>query len=162
MFSLLAALAASAQPGPASPAPDLGRTAWIFSTVGHSEFCPAGNVIVDLTTGRFDLTPRAPRHVCEKAGLERPRKKGRLAGMRLAELRAAYLQALSEGLESQACQEGNQPKDIVIISNGGTPVLVVTSGRGSLSAPDDLTCWSKAANALYDHLDEAFESYQQR
>jgi hypothetical protein len=156
MPALLAALLAATQAPPSPTAAVLGGTAQVFSTVGHSEWCPAGNVTLDLRTGRYALTPTAPRRVCENVGLERPVRKGRLAGRRLTAVRAAYLRVLSEGLESPVCQAGRRPQDYIVVSNGGTPILVVTSGRGSLSAPDELTCWSEAASGLHDILDEAF------
>lgn len=159
MLALLATLIAAAHPPDPAPAVRLGRTAWIFATVGHSEFCPAGNLILDLKTGRYTLTPRASRRTCQQAGLERPVVRGRLAGARLAGVRTAYLRSLSEGLESELCREGGRPENITI-SNGGTPVLVATNGSGSGSAPDDLSCWSEAATALHDALDEAFDGQQ--
>jgi len=70
-------------------------------------------------------------------------------------LRAAYLRVLSEGLESELCREGGRPRDL-IISNGGTPILALTSGWATSSAPDDLSCWSEAATALHDALDRVF------
>ena len=87
--------------------------------------------------------------------------KGRLAAEKLAAIRTAFLRATSEGFESAACREGKK-LDEIVISNGGTPILVATSGIGSLSAPDDLTCWSKAATDLQHLLDDAFSAYHQR
>lgn len=155
MLTILTALAAvSMQPNAAAKPPTLGRTAWVFSTVGQSEWCPAGNVMLDLVTGRYSLTRRASRRVCSDRGLERPVKKGRLPGTQLAEVRAAYQGALAEGLESHACRYG-EPHDIVL-SNGGARVLVVVDGYAARSAPDDLSCWSTSANALFALMDHMF------
>ena len=155
MVPFLAALIAPVQPAQAPTPATLGRTAWIFSTVGHSEFCPAGNVSVDLRTGRYTLTQRAPRRVCDEVSLERPVKTGTLVGKPLARLRGAYLRVVTEGFESAACREGAARQEIVI-SNGGTPILVLTTGRGTGSAPDDLGCWNEATTALHDALDDTF------
>src|SRR5258708_28858776 len=87
----------------------VGQTAWVFSTVGQSEWCPAGNVMLDLRTGRYSLTPRAPRGVCNDPKLERPVTHGTLAGGQLASARSAYLRAVSEGLKSSACRNGRHP-----------------------------------------------------
>ena len=163
MLSFLTALAtATAQPVAAPNSPALGRTAWIFSTVGHSEWCPPGHVMLDLTTGQYSLTPKAERRVCGDRRLERPIKKGTLSGQQLASVRAAYGRILSEGFESQKCLDG-QPHDI-IISNGGTPTLVVAAGYATRSAPDDLSCWGAAANTLHDLLDRLFspDDYRRR
>jgi hypothetical protein len=157
MLAFLAALLVAGQPAAPSSAAALGRTAWIFSTVGHSEWCPAGNVKLDLGTGRYAFTATAPRRTCNDAGLERPIRTGTLEPERLAAVRAAYLRARSDGLTNPACRDGGRPKDIVI-DNGGTPVLVLTSGAETGSAPDDLSCWSEAAGALHDVLDDLFSS----
>lgn len=155
MVPLLAALIATVQPASIPQRVALGRTASIFSTVGHSEFCPAGNVTVDLRTGHYAVTLRAARRVCNDVGLERPVGKGKLFGQNLAALRTAYLRVLSDGLESSVCRGGGRPQDI-IVNNGGTPVLALTTGRATASAPGDLSCWSEAATALHDTLDRIF------
>lgn len=161
MLSLAAALLAASQPAPSSATVALGRTAWVFSTVGHSEFCPPGHVRLDLTTGRYALTARAPRRVCNEARLERPVSMGRLGAGRLAAVRAAYLRILTEGFMSRACRNGERREEIVV-NNGGTPILVLATGAETGSAPDDLGCWSDAASALHHVLDDAFRSAQRR
>jgi len=153
MLTLLAALVAATQSPP--KAVSLGQTAWIFSTIGHSEFCNPGHVRLDLRSGRYSLTARAPRSVCNKKGLKRPVRSGTLRDHSLGKLRAAYQDVLVEGLENPVCRSGGKPQDI-IISNGGTPILLLATGRAVASAPDDLTCWSKSATALHEALDDAF------
>jgi len=153
MLPLLVALMVAVQPSPNAVA--LGRTAWIFSTIGHSEFCNPGHARLDLQTGRYTLTARAPRRICDQPGLERSVRSGTLVDGSLARLRDAYQRALTEGMESPVCREGGKSQDI-IISNGGTPILLLATGRAVRSAPDDLSCWSNAATALHDALDEAF------
>jgi hypothetical protein len=159
MFELLALFTGVSQPAP-PPKPTLGKTAWIFSTVDHSEFCPAGNVRVDLNSGRYEHVARASRGACNNARLERPVRSGRLRGHALTAIRTAYLRVLDEGLETQACQEGNGG-DKTLISNGGTPILLLATGRFSAAAPDNLTCWTGAASRLQDLLDKTFSSTRQ-
>ena len=161
MFPLLVSLLLAAQPAPAAEAAASGRTQWLFATVGQSEWCPAGNVRLDLRTGRYAFTARAPRRTCHAPGLERPIVTGRLTGARLAAIRAAAAPIWREGLDDPACRDGRRPQRIVV-SNGGTQVLVMTDGRGTLSAPDDLSCWSAAAYDLHARLDEAFRSAEGR
>ena len=156
MFPLLAALLAASHSAADSKPPPLGRTAWIVATVEHSEWCPAGNVRLHLRTGRYSLTRRAPRQVCGGA-IERPVTTGTLDPERLAAIQAAALRVVMEGFESPACENGEHPEDI-IVSNGGTPTLVLTTGFATGSALDDLSCWSEAATALHDLLDETFTS----
>jgi len=150
-------LAFLATPAPARTALPPGGTEWIFSTIGHSEFCNPGHVRLDLRTGRYDLTARAPRRICDKPGLERPVVNGTLAAEALETLRIAYRRVLADGLESRACREGRRPQGgMVLISNGGTPILLVATGRAVGSPPDDLTCWSEAATAFHHALEKAF------
>ena len=156
MFPLLATLILAAQP-PAPSAASPAGTARIFSTVGHSEWCPAGNATVDLGTGRYSLTPRAPRPRCNDAGLDRPRLEGVLSGGTLAAVRAAYGRVLTEGLRKPVCR--GPDGEVVIVSNGGTPILVLTTGALTASAPENLACWTDAADKLHQALEEAFSSY---
>lgn len=156
MLSMIAALLAASHAAADSKPLPLGRTAWIVATVEHSEWCPAGNVRLHLRTGRYSLTRRAPRRVCG-AAIERPVRTGTLDRERLAAIRAAASRVVMEGFESPACEKGEKPEDI-IVSNGGTPTLVLTTGFATGSAIDDLTCWSDAATALHDLLDETFAS----
>lgn len=130
------------------------QTATIFSTIGHSEWCPAGNVQLDLRTGDYVLTARAPRPICHDADLERPREKGRLDQARLLAVRESYRRVQAEGVSQ--CRAGCG--EAVVISNGGTPILVLTNGVGTVAAPDYLGCWSRAASDLHHALDEAFRS----
>jgi hypothetical protein len=135
-----------------------GRTAIVFSTAGHSEWCPAGNVTLDLGTGRYTLTVTAPRRLCGRPDLERPIRTGRLDAAPLATIRSAYRLAAKEGLDG--CDNGSPTT--IIVSNGGTPVVVLTSGAGTMAAPDDLSCWSGSAHALHRALEDAFSSFRQR
>ncbi|MEA3048480.1 MAG: hypothetical protein QOG84_316 [Sphingomonadales bacterium] len=159
MLPILAATLAAAQP--ARPASGLGPTARVFATIGHSEFCPAGNVRLDILTGRNELTGRAARRECGRRGLERPVANARLDGGRLTAIRAAYRRALAEVPESPECREGKHPAAFVV-SDGGTPILVVATGALTMGAPDDLSCWSAAANALGGALDDSFRDAHQR
>ncbi|MGZ9100424.1 MAG: hypothetical protein ACXW3O_12035 [Brevundimonas sp.] len=134
---------------------DHRRTAVVLGTVGQSEWCPAGNVRVDLETGEYALTARAPRAVCQDLDLERPIVEGRLDGSRLRALQQAFQRTITDGLND--CRGGRHP-DEIIISNGGLRVLVVTHGRATDAAPTDLSCWTEAARALHDLLDETFPS----
>jgi len=161
MLSLLAALLAASQPAPAPDLPALGRTAWVFATVDESEWCPAGNVRVDLRTGSYSHTPTASRPVCIDRRLERPVSTGRLDAARLVAVRAAYLRAVADGLDHPACRDGGRPQTIVI-SNAGPRILVLATGARTVSPPDDLSCWSDAANALHELLRQTFAPERRR
>lgn len=119
-----------------------GRTATIFATIDRSEWCPAGNVRIDLVTGRFTLTSGASRDVCNDTGLQRPVRNGQLDEAPLAKLRTAYAAAQKQGLSQ--CDGGKKP-DRIIVSNGGPAILVLTNGARTIAAPDQLGCWTDAA-----------------
>jgi hypothetical protein len=113
-------------------------------------------VRLDLRTGRYELVVRGRRPSCIDLKHERPAGTGTLGRKPLAAVRAAYLRVFREGLEKPICQEGGRPEDITV-SNGGTPILILVNGVQTVSAIDDLSCWSDAASALHDLLDETFE-----
>jgi len=155
MFMLIAAALAATQPAPPPSDSAPGRTAWLVATIGHSEWCPAGNVRLDLASGRYQVTGTAPRRSCGTAGLERPVRSGVLAGRPLREARAAFRRATGESLTSRACRDGRQPEQIVI-SNGGDRIMLLTNGRRTEAAPEEQGCWSAAATALHAWLDRQF------
>lgn len=161
MAPLFAALSASTQSPLALKPGTFGQTAWVFSTIAHSEWCPAGNVMLDLRSGEYRLTARAPRRTCHDASVGRPATTGRLQQASLGALRAGYTRAIAQGLANADCEQGRQPTKS-IITNAGTPVLVLTNGQRTFAAPADLSCWSQAADALHDALDRAFPATRQR
>ena len=155
-WALLMMLAASAcaSSNPTS-IDDETRTAVIFGTIGQSEWCPAGNVRVDLETGRYVLTARASRDVCQNADLERPTAEGTLNAAKVRTLRRAFQRATLGGLDG--CRGGQRLRqDEIVISNGGLHVLVVTDGHHTGAAPTDLSCWTDAAWVLHRILDDTF------
>lgn len=158
MLKLMLALVTAALMPPLPQVGGKGQTARLFATVGMSEFCPHGNVSLDVTSGRYEFTPRAPRRICNDANLERPVYRGVLPHREVETIRAAYARVLSEGLGETGCN----PEGAMVVSNGGTPILVITTGAYSASAPDDAVCRSDAANALLDILEEIFASRQGR
>jgi hypothetical protein len=153
-------LLAANQSAPSNP-DGLGHSAWVFATVEHSEWCPAGNVRLDLQTGRYAFTAGAPHSICHGAGLERPVTTGRLAADRLAAIRAAAARARTEGFVHPSCRGGPR-RDEIVVNNAGRPILVLTNGAGTASAPEMWSCWSTAASALYALLDDTFRSVQRR
>lgn len=154
MIPLLVALLAVAQP--LSPSLETVRSGLIISTLGHSEWCPPGNVRLDLDTGRYLLLPRAPRPTCSERGVETPARQGSLARADLDRVRTAALRVQSEGILNPECRAGGKPRSLVM-TNGGVPQLVLSTNKGVTWAPRDLGCWSEAGFALHDTLDAAFQ-----
>jgi len=136
-----------------------GRTATIFATIDRSEWCPAGNVRLDLVTGRFALTSGASRDVCQTKDLQRPVRDGQLDEAQLGALRTAYSHAQELGLT--LCAGGKRP-DRIVFSNGGPSILVLTNGAQTTAAPDDLACWTDAAIGLDRTLQQTFGTAPRR
>jgi len=127
----------------------------ILSTVGHSEWCPPGSVRVDLDTGRYLLAPRAPRATCNEPSRRPAVRRGALAGATLERVRAASLRLQADGMLNPDCRAGGKPRTLVI-TNGGTPRLTLSTDQGVVWAPDDLSCWSEAGRNLHEALEEIF------
>ena len=155
MLGIVTALMLAGQPAVSRDDFRPGQTASIFSTIGGTEWCPAGHVQIDLITGTYSLTPVALRERCEDPDLERAVKKGQLGKANLATLRTAFLHASGDGLNR--CPPGTRPEGI-IVSNGGPAILLMVTGARSAAAPDDLSCWSEAAVLLSRTLETMFES----
>jgi hypothetical protein len=138
-----------------APEPGSSRSAWVFATVGHSEWCPPGTVRLHLGTGHYTLMAPRTWRTCRRPPFRSRVRTAALAADELADVRAAYHHALSEGLDNPACRNGGRP-DEVVISNGGMPRLWLTNVERTASPPRDLTCWSEAARELHRVLDNAF------
>jgi len=152
---LVAWAAVAAAAGATAPDTESSRSASVFTTVGHSEWCPPGTVRLDLGTGRY--TVRAPRswRICRRPAYRSRIRTAVLAGGELATVRAAYRRVVSEGLEDPVCRNGGRPERF-IISNGGTPILRVTSRGRTVAPPNDRNCWSDAALGLHRLLNDMF------
>lgn len=162
MVPLLLALFAVGQPGPPSDAHALGHSGVIVSTIGHSEWCPPGDMRLDLETGRYLVIRRAPRKTCNESNPEREVASGILALGQLQRVRAAALLVQTDGALNSDCRAGGKPLDHVVISNGGTPHLLLSTDRAFTWAPDDLSCWSEAVHDLYNALGDTFGTREWR
>ncbi|HMG47198.1 MAG TPA: hypothetical protein VK614_07035 [Allosphingosinicella sp.] len=158
----MAVAASATTPMPASGRnADLGYSASVFTTVGHSEWCPPGTVRLNLGAGRYAV--RAPRtwRACRRPAFPTRVRTAVLAADELAAVRAAYQRAASEGLAHPACRNGGRPERIVI-SNGGTPILRLTERARTISPPRDRNCWSDAALRLHRLLNDMFRPRGER
>lgn len=158
--SLLALIAAAAAAGPVHAFQRSGPAS-VFATIGHSEWCPPGTVRLDLASGRY--TVRAPRtwRTCRRPLFPSRVSTATLDPDRLARVRAAWRDAVSEGLESPACRNGGRPEGI-ILSNGGEPSLRLADRGRALVPPRDVNCWSAAAWRLHRLLEDLFDPDSRR
>lgn len=145
------AAASAATPVSASARePGSSRSASVFATVGHSEWCPPGTVRLDLGTGRYTVTAPRTWRTCRRPPYRSRVRTGALAADALAGVRAAYQVAVSEGLGTPACHGG------IVVGNGGIPSLRLTSSGRTMAPPDDASCWSHAAWRLQRLLNSLF------
>jgi hypothetical protein len=157
VFSALAVAAFAAGPTHASaPETGRGRPDSVFATVGHSEWCPSGHVRLDLDSGLYTLRAPSSWRVCRRPPFRSRIRQAVLAADQMAAVRAAYRNAVAEGLDNPACRNGLRRPDEVVIGNGGIPALRLTSRGQTLSPPRDLTCWSEAARHLHRVLGNMF------
>lgn len=158
LHALLVALVALAGGAADASARDAGpgRSASVFATVGHSEWCPPGNVRLNLGTGRYTVTAPSTWRTCRRPAFPSRVRTAVLAGDDLAAVRAAYRNAAVEGLEHPACRNGGRP-DRIVLSNGGTVTLRLTGRGRTLSPPGNASCWSDAAWALHRLLEDLFD-----
>jgi hypothetical protein len=152
---------AGAAAGASARDADSSRSASVFTTVGHSEWCPPGTVRLNLDTGRYTVTAPRTWRVCRRPPFRSRVRMAVLAADALAAVQAAYRNALSEGLGNPACQTGVRPRAIVV-GNGGTPSLRLTSSGRTMAAPNDFVCWSEAAWRLHRLLNDMFRPRGER
>ena len=150
---LAVALAACVRPAVRGEAPAPFVDDSVTADVARSEWVPPGVVSVDLRSGRYLLTPAPARG----APVRPPERSGRLTAAELAPIRSAFAAARVQGLVDPACANGGLPARIVV-SNAGTPALVLTTAEGQTSAPSQLGCWSDAARRLLQILEARFQA----
>ncbi len=154
-FAALTAVAGASVPAGAAERA-IGEPVSIFATIGHSEWCPRGNVRLELTTGRYRVTAPRTWRTCRRPPFRRRVSAGVLAPADLGSVILAFQRVRNEGLEQPACRNGGQP-EVVYLSNGGDPTLRLTSLGRTLSPPGNRSCWSDAAWGLHRLLEELFD-----
>ena len=132
------------------------RQGLVIADVARSEWTPPGEVTLDVRTGRYELKPAPPRSGSGGRGTGRIRR-GTLAPDQLRGVRIAWDEAVSEGLEHPRCRTGGPPPRI-IVSNAGTPRMVLADGGLTWSSPQNLGCWSEAGGRLHAVLETLFDA----
>ena len=133
-----------------------GAPVSIVASVGHSEWCRAGTVRLDLRSGRYTVQAPPTRRTCRTPTWPVAVRVGVLGDRDLTAVWTAWREAEASGLEDPACGRSAQGQRIVI-SNGGASILRVTRGRRTLAPPRDQGCWSEAARRLHSLLREDFD-----
>lgn len=126
----------------------------IAANVDVSEWGPPGTVDLDLSTGRYELQPAAPRGRRRVASRVLP-PVGTIGSAELAAVRHAYEAATAQGLVEPACQNGGPPPRVVV-TNAVTPFLQLTRNGATLAAPRNRGCWTVAADRLHRALEATF------
>ena len=128
----------------------------IFATVGWSEWCPPGQVIVDFYSGYYRWVVQNPRRICQTATTTELRE-GKLDLAQLVAVQKATETVLKDGINRPECTSGINPSNPVISNAAGPYFLVISSKVGSLSAAGDLGCWSDASVGLQRLLQRIFD-----
>lgn len=148
------ALGASGSVLAAAGDPEPGHSGTVFSTVGHSEWCPSGTVRLDLATGRYTVTAPPTWRECRRPPFRSRINAGVLDADELVRARDANRSAEAEGLEDPACRNGGRPDRIIV--SGRTPVLRMTNRARTLMAPAEHSCWSDAGLQFRRVLEDLF------
>lgn len=128
----------------------------VFATVGWSEWCPPGFVMVDLEIGRFEWIAQLRQPECAQAN-SRLIVKGQLPPNQLGTLQAAAAKARETGLIRSECKESKPLPEIAVSNAIGPYILVLSGSRNSMSAPNDIGCWNSAATNLRNILGRFFD-----
>jgi hypothetical protein len=127
----------------------------ILASVGHSEWCPAGTLRLNLMTGRYTVTAPPRWRECIRPVWPSLVRAGVIGTGVLAGIRLAYARTRSEGLEAPDCRNNGQPPRLVI-SNGGPRSLSLVARGMTTRPPRNEGCWSDAASRLHRLLDDRF------
>ena len=132
-------------------------SAMIISTIGQSEWCPAGDVRLELSTGSFVLRALTRSPDCNSQSFERPVTQGVLGASDLERVRVAALKVQADGLVRLECRRGGKPGQVVI-SNDGPRHLALSTDHGLSWTPEDLSCWTESGLDLHRTLEEVFDT----
>lgn len=135
--------------------PEPGHSGIVFSTVGHSEWCPSGTVRLDLATGRYTVTAPSTWRECRRPPFRSRINAGVLDADELVRARDAYRSVEAEGLEHRACRNGGRP-DRIIVSGSRTPILRMINRARTRTAPAEHSCWSDAGLQFRRVLEDLF------
>jgi hypothetical protein len=124
------------------------------ASVDLSEWTPSQNLVLNLTTGSYVVTP--PTKGWPKVGPQPVERRGRLAGENLRMTRALARQAFKSGLTDKKCEARKGSGDDIVISNAVGPMaLTLTDGRVTQTSAET-RCRPETATALFDYINRLF------
>lgn len=124
------------------------------ASVDLSEWTPSQNLVLNLVTGSYVVTP--PTDGWSK---ERPRpveRRGRLAGESLRMTQALAKQAFKSGLTDKDC-EAKRAGGELIVSNAVGPMMLTLADNRITQTSAHFTCRTEAANALFSYITRLFD-----
>ncbi len=125
------------------------------ANVDLSEWTPSQNLMLNLATGSYVVTP--PTEGWPEARPQPVQRRGRLAGENLRMTRALAEQAFKSGLFDKACEAGTGSGHDIVISNAVGPMeLMLADGRVTQRSAQP-RCRTEAANALFNHITRLFD-----
>lgn len=127
----------------------------LWASVDLSEWTPSQNLVLNLATGSYVVTP--PTEGWPEARPQSVKRRGRLAGESLRMTRALAEQAFKSGLTDKECKARKGPGDDIVISNAVGPMeLTLTDGRVTQTSAQT-RCRAKAATALFSYITRLFD-----
>lgn len=124
------------------------------ASVDLSEWTPSQNLVLDLATGSYVVTP--PTDGWPKSRSQPVERRGRLAGESLRMTRNLAKQAFKSGLTDKDCEDKSGSDDLIVSNAIGPMMLTLTDSRITKTSAR-FTCRTEAANALFSYVSRLFD-----
>ncbi len=125
------------------------------ASVDLSEWTPSQNLVLNLATGSYVVTP--PTEGWPKARPQPVERRGRLAGESLRMTRALAEQAFKSGLTDKDCEDKKGGGNDLIVSNAVGPVVLTLIDSCGTQISAHFRCRTEAANALFSYITRLFD-----
>ncbi|MEG3126021.1 hypothetical protein [Sphingomonas sp. GB1N7] len=127
----------------------------VRASVDLSEWTPSQNLVLNLATGSYVITP--PIVGWPKATPQPAQRRGRLARQSLRMMRALAKKAFKSGLTDKKCEARKGRGGDMVFGNAVGPMeLTLTDGSIKLTSPQ-IGCRTEPANALFDYITRLFD-----
>lgn len=133
---------------------DRGVSRVIVATIDHSEWRDPTLLRIDLATGRYGVAPGSFPEPQYGSRTWSRKTFGRLPPRKLGNLNELFDRVRATGLVDQQCASlARNQREVIVITNGGTPRLQLRINGILMRQHPDLECWTQEANNLHDALD---------
>ncbi len=125
------------------------------ASVDLSEWTPSQNLVLDLRSGNYVVTP--PTSGWPEARPMPLERRGRLTGESLRMTRTLAEHAFKSGLVDKQCEAGKSHDDDVVISNAVGPTTLTLIDASVTQTSPQTRCRTEAANVLFNYITRLFD-----